>query len=156
MATYRRWDVTDDIDNFLDSGETVWPYDYRRSYVPSRPVYGVYPRQVAYPTEMPGRRPGVYEYEEVVSTPEQPRTYDKMSDEEIRDRIFDRLDHDHRIPHDMDILVAVLNGVVTLTGSARNRRTKELVGQHAWQQPGVEDVHNNVNIAGRWRQTRPM
>lgn len=71
------------------------------------------------------------------------------TDEEIEEMIYDALDADPMIPYDADISVAVDTGVVTLTGTVANKRTKHAAGDDVWWVPGVVDVNNEVAVTGR-------
>lgn len=135
----------------LAPSETVWPYDYRRSYAPSKPIGGVYPQQTGHPTETPGRTDVYTQQEYGAVEPTQP-----LSDEEIRAQLSARLNGDLRLSGNAELSLFVINRIVTITGTARNRRLKTLIGQYAWQQPGVADVHNNVNVLGYRRSVRTV
>ena len=78
--------------------------------------------------------------------------YGHRNDDEIEREVYDRLDNEWQIPDNADIHAQVKEGVVTLTGQVRNRNAKMAAWNCAWQIPGVEDVHNNINIQSRRRQ----
>lgn len=123
--------------------ETVWPYDYQRSYVPSKPVHGVYPAQTAHAAEIPVRSGREGHTQVPDSSP--------LTDEEIKAELSRRLNSDLRLSGRADLQVFVAQRVVAITGTVSNRRLKNLIGQYAWQQSGVEDVHNNVNVVRKAR-----
>jgi hypothetical protein len=83
----------------------------------------------------------------------QRRFYGERSDEEIRREVYDRIDDDPRIPENADIHVEVNEGEVTLTGEVRHRNAKQALWTAVWQVDGVEDVHNNVRVNSRRRQS---
>lgn len=89
----------------------------------------------------PGRRGGGYR-----------QPFEKRDDDEIRDDIYDELDDDPSIPDNAEVKVDVKDGVVILTGTVRNRWTKDAVGRCAWETPGVHDVNNDVAITSRRRE----
>ncbi|MBI2864064.1 MAG: BON domain-containing protein [Chloroflexi bacterium] len=72
-------------------------------------------------------------------------------DEQIREMIYDSIDADPLVPYDCDVSVEVTGGLVTLTGSLPNKRVKHAIGDDAWWIPGVWDVNNQIEIAGRAR-----
>lgn len=78
--------------------------------------------------------------------------YGHRTDDEIEKEVYDRLDNEWQIPDNADIHVDVKEGIVTLTGTVRNRNAKMASWNCVWQVPGVEDVHNNINIQSRRRQ----
>jgi hypothetical protein len=80
--------------------------------------------------------------------------FEERDDDEIKNEIYDALDDDPSVPPAADIRVDVQDGVVTLTGSVRNRSTKFAAGDCAWHTPGVHDVHNNVAVMSRRREFR--
>ena len=72
-------------------------------------------------------------------------------DEQIREMIFDSIDADPIVPYDSDCNVEVTGGLVTLTGTVPNKRIKHAIGDDAWWIPGVMDVNNQLEVAGRAR-----
>jgi hypothetical protein len=75
-----------------------------------------------------------------------PKGYRRSDDsirEEINERLTDAFDVD---PHDVE--VAVEKGEVTLRGTVTSRYAKRRVEHIADQVRGVEDVHNELRIAG--------
>jgi len=78
--------------------------------------------------------------------------YGHRNDDEIEREVYDRLDNDWQIPDNAEIHAKVDDGVVTITGEVRNRNAKMAVGNCVWNIPGVEDVHNNINVQSRRRQ----
>jgi len=82
--------------------------------------------------------------------------YGQRNDDEIEREVYDRLDNEWQIPDNADIHAQVKDGVVTLTGQVRNRNAKIAAWNCVWQVPGVEDVHNNINIQSRRRQNQSM
>jgi len=86
----------------------------------------------------------------------QPKFYGHRNDDEIEREVYDRLDNEWQIPDNADIHVQVKEGVVSLTGTVRTRNAKMAAWNSVWQIPGVEDVHNNINIQSRRRQNQQM
>ncbi len=74
-----------------------------------------------------------------------------LDDDEVRDLVSDTIDSNPYIPQsDKDnIKVDVKDGVVTLSGVAKNRRTKPLAYADAFWSRGVVDVNNNIKVEER-------
>ncbi|MGH2448509.1 MAG: BON domain-containing protein [Chloroflexota bacterium] len=77
-----------------------------------------------------------------------PATAGAYSDEQIDQIINGVLDWDPRTS-EADIQLSTKDGVVTLTGTVRNRQVKLAAGDDAWSVPSVQDVHNNINVKPR-------
>ncbi|TAK37144.1 MAG: BON domain-containing protein [Chloroflexota bacterium] len=73
------------------------------------------------------------------------------TDEEITEMVYDTMDSDPLVPWDAEITVDVNAGEVTLSGTVPNKRIKHAAGDDAWWIPGVTDVHNQIQVAGRHR-----
>jgi osmotically-inducible protein OsmY len=73
-----------------------------------------------------------------------PKGY-KRSDERIREDVCDRLS-DHPYLDASDIEVNVNEGIVTLSGTARDRRTKRLAEDLVESCSGVQDVDNKIRV----------
>ncbi|HZU11916.1 MAG TPA: BON domain-containing protein [Chloroflexota bacterium] len=71
-----------------------------------------------------------------------------LSDQQIEQQISDALDS-HPVTANADIDVAVQDHAVTLTGRVKGRQAKMLAEDIAWNSPGVDDVHNQVQVTGR-------
>lgn len=69
----------------------------------------------------------------------------EMTDKQIQQHVEDGLQQERAI-HDRQIQVAVMDGVVTLTGTLDNIEEKCLAGLIAWWVPGVTDCDNQINI----------
>lgn len=77
----------------------------------------------------------------------------ELSDQEIERLINRALDNDP-LTQNTDIMVKINQHVVTLTGTVRGKHAKMRAGDIAWRAPGVDDVHNQVQIKGRGQQTQ--
>jgi hypothetical protein len=71
------------------------------------------------------------------------------TDDEITEMIYDSIDADPLIPYDADINVDTDAGTVTLTGTVPNKQIKHAAGDDAWWIPGVDDVHNDLQVVSR-------
>ncbi len=71
-----------------------------------------------------------------------------LEDNEIQDLVSDTIAADPYIPQSdiNNITVSVNNGVVTLSGTVRNKRSKPLAYADAFWSRGVVDVINNVKV----------
>ena len=72
-----------------------------------------------------------------------------LSDSDIQNAVYDALDNDPAIPWNAEITATVKDHVVTLDGTVGNKAMKQAAGYEAWETPGVDDVHNNLQIEGR-------
>ncbi len=70
------------------------------------------------------------------------------SDQDVEELLYDAIE---LMPGGGEIEVRCEGGRVSLTGSVPNKRVKRDVGELAWAVPGVNDVHNTLNIATRRR-----
>jgi len=75
--------------------------------------------------------------------------YGLPTDEEISEMIYDAIDEDPLIPYDADINVDTDAGTVTITGTVPSKQIKHAAGDDAWWIPGVDDVHNDLQVAVR-------
>lgn len=80
--------------------------------------------------------------------------YGNRSDDEIEREVYDRLDNEWQIPDNADIHCDVKEGVVTLTGTVRNKNAKIAAWNCVWAIAGVEDVNNNIQVQSRRRQNQ--
>jgi len=80
-----------------------------------------------------------------------PRDY-RRSDERIREDINDRLTDNNDIDT-YEIVVAVKEGEVTLSGNVDNRRDKRLAEDIADSVSGVKNVQNQLRVADKTRET---
>jgi len=71
------------------------------------------------------------------------------TDEEIVEMVYDAIDNDPLIPYDAEINVDADAGTVTLSGTVMNKQIKHAAGDDAWWIPGVDDVHNELNVERR-------
>lgn len=69
------------------------------------------------------------------------------TDGEITEMVYDAIDADPIIPYDADINVDSDAGVVTLSGTVMSKEIKHAAGDDAWWMPGVDDVHNDLQVA---------
>lgn len=76
--------------------------------------------------------------------PSGPKNYTR-SDERVREEVCERLAHAPGLDVS-DVTVAVIDGVVTLTGSVDNRRVKYEVEDIADDTYGVSDVVNQIHV----------
>ena len=74
-----------------------------------------------------------------------PKNY-RRSDERIREDVCERLTLDHYVDAS-DIEVEVREGVVMLSGSVEDRRTKRRAEDVAESVNGVRDVQNQIRVA---------
>jgi osmotically-inducible protein OsmY len=129
--------------NFGYMGEGVYGQNWAgRNYSPSGYVTHSYSQGMGY-----GPQYGMHQSQ---------KFYGHRNDDEIEREVYDRLDNEWQIPDNADIKAQVKEGVVTLTGTVRNRNAKMAVWNSVWQVPGVEDVHNNIIIQSRRRQNQEM
>ncbi len=68
------------------------------------------------------------------------------TDDEIVEMVYDSIDADPIIPFDADINVESDAGEVTLTGTVATKEIKHAAGDDAWWIPGVDDVHNELQV----------
>lgn len=68
------------------------------------------------------------------------------TDNEMVEMIYDSIDSDPIIPFDAEINVDSDAGVVTLTGTVATKEIKHAAGDDAWWIPGVDDVHNDLEV----------
>lgn len=71
-----------------------------------------------------------------------------ISDQHIEYQVNDALDSDPMTAN-TDINASVKDHVVTLAGTVRSRRAKMIADHIAWNGPGVDDVHNRIEVQGR-------
>jgi hypothetical protein len=71
------------------------------------------------------------------------------TDDEITEMIYDSIDADPLIPYDADINVDTDAGTVTLSGTVPNKQIKHAAGDDTWWIPGVDDVHNDLQVVSR-------
>jgi hypothetical protein len=71
------------------------------------------------------------------------------TDEELTEMIYDAIDDDPLIPFDADINVEVDAGTVTLSGTVPTKTIKHAAGDDTWWMPGVDDVHNMLQVVSR-------
>lgn len=83
-----------------------------------------------------------------------PKGY-KRSDERIREDVCEALFHDADVDAS-NIDVEVQDGVVTLSGSVEDRRTKRCAEDCVEQLSGVKDVTNNIRIETNTDSSRSM
>ena len=76
-----------------------------------------------------------------------PKGY-RRSDERIREEISDQFMEDDQLDAS-DIEVNVQDGVVTLTGTVEDRRSKRMAEDMAERASGVRDVMNNLKVGGQ-------
>jgi osmotically-inducible protein OsmY len=81
-----------------------------------------------------------------------------ISDDALRERVFDALESSFLIPADAEIDVDVHDGIVQLSGSVPNKRIKHIVGEHVWWIPEVTDVKNDLEVSRhrRGRMTKSV
>ena len=72
-----------------------------------------------------------------------------VTDEQIRNMVYDALRSDPRIPPEARITTEVSQGVVTLTGTVPDKWVKHAAGEDALNVPGVVDVDNRLTLARR-------
>jgi hypothetical protein len=70
------------------------------------------------------------------------------SDQDVEELLLDAIE---LIPSAGEVEVRCESGRVSLTGSVPNKRVKRDVGELAWAIPGINDVHNTLNIQNRRR-----
>ena len=70
------------------------------------------------------------------------------SDQDVEELLYDAIE---LMPGAGEIEVRCEGGRVSLTGSVPNKRVKRDVGELAWAIPGINDVHNTLNIVTRRR-----
>lgn len=70
------------------------------------------------------------------------------NDQDVEELLYDAIE---LMPGGSEIEVRCEGGRVALNGSVPNKRVKRDVGELAWAIPGVNDVHNGLNIATRRR-----
>lgn len=70
------------------------------------------------------------------------------NDQDVEELLYDAIE---LMPGAVEIEVRCEGGRVSLTGSVPNKRVKRDVGELGWATPGVNDVHNALNIATRRR-----
>jgi hypothetical protein len=70
------------------------------------------------------------------------------NDQDVEELLYDAIE---LMPGAGEIEIRCEGARVSLTGSVPNRRVKRDVGELAWAVPGVNDVHNVLNIATRRR-----
>lgn len=129
--------------NFGYLGEGVYGQNWAgRTYSPSGYATHGYTQGLGYALQGYGVHPG------------QQKFYGHRNDDEIEREVYDRLDNEWQIPDNAEIHAHVKDGVVSLTGTVRNRTAKMAAWNCVWQVPGVEDVHNNINIQSRRRQSQ--
>ena len=71
------------------------------------------------------------------------------TDDETVEMIYDAIDADPVVPFDADIDVECDAGTVTLTGTVMSKEIKHAAGDDAWWIPGVDDVHNDLQVVSR-------
>ncbi|HVC35588.1 MAG TPA: BON domain-containing protein [Chloroflexota bacterium] len=71
------------------------------------------------------------------------------TDNEIVEMVYDSIDADPIIPFDAAIDVDSDAGVVALTGTVATKEIKHAAGDDAWWIPGVDDVHNQLQVERR-------
>ena len=71
------------------------------------------------------------------------------TDDETVEMIYDAIDADPVIPFDADIDVDCDAGTITLTGTVMSKEIKHAAGDDAWWIPGVDDVHNDLQVVSR-------
>jgi hypothetical protein len=74
-----------------------------------------------------------------------PKNYQR-SDDRIKEDIYDKLMHDHRINAD-EVVIEVSAGIVTLLGSVAHRQMKHWIEDIAADCAGVKDVENKLRVA---------
>jgi hypothetical protein len=62
---------------------------------------------------------------------------------------YDSILADPLIPANVEINVDSDAGVVTLTGTVPTKQVKHAAGDDAWWIPGVDDVHNDIQVQVR-------
>lgn len=70
------------------------------------------------------------------------------SDQDVEELLYDAIE---LFPSAGDVEVRSEGGRVSLTGSVPNKRVKHDIGELAWAIPGINDVHNTLNIQSRRR-----
>lgn len=68
-----------------------------------------------------------------------------VSDQDVEELLYDAIE---LMPSAGEVEVRCEGGRVSLTGSVPNKRVKRDVGELAWAIPGINDVHNALNIKG--------
>lgn len=69
------------------------------------------------------------------------------TDNEIVEMVYDSIDTDPIVPFDAEVNVDSDAGVVTLTGTVATKEIKHAIGDDAWWIPGVDDVHNDLQVS---------
>jgi osmotically-inducible protein OsmY len=69
------------------------------------------------------------------------------SDREMKSALVRRL-RENLYTQDAQIRVEVQDRVVVLHGAVRDRMTKRVAGEDAWDVPGVVDVSNQLTVGG--------
>lgn len=82
-----------------------------------------------------------------------PKNYQR-SDDRIREDVCERLEMDHDVDAS-ELEVHVASGVVTLSGSVPDRRTKRLAEDIVESVNGVKEVQNQIHVAGRMQNPSP-
>jgi hypothetical protein len=104
------------------------------------------PGNIATPFVAPGNVPAATVIATMAMRRGQPQG--PVSDQDVEELLYDTIE---LMPSAGEVEVRCEGGRVTLTGSVPNKRLKRDVGELAWAVPGINDVHNVINIQTRRR-----